>query len=120
MEQNGPAAEQVAAQVYEGQVEGLETYAAHHHKEALELNGRLIALAGLTGCAGLSSAPSGNQPAGVRTQIRAGNNVPAGYVVDFQMPLSSVTLVSDQGQNVSLLPGTTTVEQAPWLASRTC
>jgi hypothetical protein len=81
-------------------------------KKLLSLTACLIALAGLTGCAGLSSAPSGNQAAGVRTQIRAGNNVPAGYVVDFQMPLSSVTLVSDQGQNVSLLPGTTTVEQA--------
>jgi|GEM_PF-2657167 len=72
----------------------------------------LIASAGLTGCAGLSVSPSGAQPAGARTQIRAGNNVPTGYVINFQLPLSSVTLTSDKGTKVSLLPGAVTVEQA--------
>jgi hypothetical protein len=81
-------------------------------KKLLNSTACLIALAGLTGCAGLNASPGGNQPAGVRTQIRAGNNAPAGYVINFQLPLSSVTLTSDKGQKVSILPGTLTVEQA--------
>lgn len=85
-------------------------------KKLLSITACLVA-AGLTGCGvsptgGTNGTGVGGADNGTITQVRVGNNVPTGYVVNFQMPLSSVTLISDQGQKVSLLPDTMTVEQA--------
>ena len=80
----------------------------------------LILAAGLTGCGGALSGKTAkptDRAADVTTQIRVGNNVPTGYVVYFQMPLSSVTLTSDKGTKVELLPESMQVEHSHLVVS---
>lgn len=85
-------------------------------KQSCVLTVCFLAALAQTGCSG---ALSGNPPSSsdVTTQIRAGNNVPTGYVLYFQMPLSSVTLTSDKGKKVELLSEPMTVEHSHLVAN---